>query len=97
MKIRASRTYSTYSHYFISKEYECSVIPVKGMCFTDLGLTENGVIEPIEITEVTIYPTSNSYHVLLAKDAHEYTKEELKRKFEEMKVNGWEYIEDLLM
>ncbi|HBI9031924.1 TPA: hypothetical protein JI370_RS13670, partial [Acinetobacter baumannii] len=52
MKIRASRTYSTYSNnYFISKEYECSVIPVKGMCFTDLGLTENGVIQPVEINE----------------------------------------------
>ena len=55
MKIRASRTYSTYSNnYFISKEYECSVIPLKGMCFTDLGLTENGVIQPVEINEVTI-------------------------------------------
>ncbi|KNY38235.1 hypothetical protein RQ62_21605, partial [Acinetobacter baumannii] len=30
-------------------------------------------------------------------DSHEYTKEELKRKFEEMKANGWEYIEDLLV
>ncbi|MDC4827143.1 hypothetical protein OHV96_04790 [Acinetobacter baumannii] len=98
MKIRASRTYSTYSNnYFISKEYECSVIPVKRMCFTDLGLTENGVIQPVEINEVTIDPASNSYHILLAKDSHEYTKEELKRKFEEMKANGWEYIEDLLV
>ena len=47
---------------------------VKGMCFTDLGLTENGVIQPVEINEVTIDPASNSYHILLAKDSHEYTK-----------------------
>ncbi|MDC5108198.1 hypothetical protein OHW62_12310 [Acinetobacter baumannii] len=55
------------------------------------------VIQPVEINEVTIDPASNSYHILLAKDSHEYTKEELKRKFEEMKANGWEYIEDLLV
>ncbi|MBF6822597.1 hypothetical protein HN294_21290, partial [Acinetobacter baumannii] len=45
------------------------------------------VIRPVEINEVTIDPASNSYHILLAKDSHEYTKEELKRKFEEMKAN----------
>ena len=97
MKISASRTYSAASNiYFISKEYDCTVIPVKGMCFTDMGLTEGGVIQPVEITEVTIEPETNSYHVLLGRDTREYEKEELKRKFEDMKSHGWEYIEDLL-
>lgn len=50
MKVRASRTYSaSANNYFISKEYDCIVIPVKGMCFIDSGLTESGVIEPVEI------------------------------------------------
>ncbi|WP_421696793.1 hypothetical protein [Acinetobacter pittii] len=52
MKVRASRTYSaSANNYFISKEYDCTVIPVKGMCFIDSGLTESGVIEPVEIIE----------------------------------------------
>ena len=98
MKIRASRTYSaSENNYFISKEYDSTVIPVKGMCFTDSGLTESGVIQPVEITEVTIEPESNFYHILLARDTHDYEKEELKRKFKNMKSNGWEYIEDLFL
>jgi len=97
MKMRVSRTYSaSANNYFISKVYDCTVIPVKGMGFTDIGLTEGGVIQPVEIIEVTIEPETNSYHVLLAHDTHEYEKEELKRKFEDMKVEGWKYIEDLL-
>lgn len=97
MKVRASRTYSaSANHYFISKEYDCTVIPVKGICFMDSGLTESGVIQPVEIIEVTIEPETNSYHVLLAGDPHNYEKEELKKKFEAMKSHGWEYIEDLL-
>ena len=97
MKVRASRTYSaSANNYFISKEYDCTVIPVKGMCFIDSGLTESGVIEPVEIIEVTIEPESNSYHVLLARDIHEYEKEELKMKFGAMKSHGWEYIDGLL-
>ncbi|NUG53024.1 hypothetical protein [Acinetobacter lactucae] len=97
MKVRASRTYSaSANNYFISKEYDCTVIPVKGMCFIDPGLTESGVIQPVEIIEVTIEPESNSCHVLLTGDPHDHEKEELKKKFKTMKSHGWEYIEGLL-
>ena len=43
MKVRASRTYSaSANNYFISKEYDCIVIPVKECVFIGLGLTESG-------------------------------------------------------
>ncbi|WP_394871806.1 hypothetical protein [Acinetobacter pittii] len=75
MKVRASRTYSaSANNYFISKEYDCTVIPVKGMCFIDSGLTESGVIEPVEIIEVTIEPESNSYHGEFKHEVRQFQK-----------------------
>ncbi|CAM0588593.1 hypothetical protein R4473_00250 [Acinetobacter baumannii] len=97
MKIRATREYvSKYplDIFNISKEFDCTVIPVKGMMFTDVGLVKEGVIESVEIVKVEISPSEDKYYITLKQDEQHYSRDELEQKFKNMTADSWEYLEE---
>lgn len=53
------------------------------------------MIGSVEIVKVEISSSEDKYYITLKQDEQHYSREELEQKFKSMKVDDWEYLEEL--
>lgn len=78
-----------------SKTYIFICFRSLGVMFTYIGLVKEGMIESVGIVKVEISPSEDKYYITLKQDEQHYSIEELEEKFKSMKVDDWEYLEEL--
>lgn len=83
LSIISDKPPNSYVYSDTSKEYECQLIPIKGMDFEDPAWEK-----PKEIMHVTLNPTEKYYFIYLGEERYS-DDEKCKTRLETYRYHGW--------